>query len=225
VSSPALSLEATTIRIAEEIEVRASIETTFAALLDQLGPCNETGVDRPMPMKLEAWPGGRWYGDLGDDNGHYWGMVQAIKKPTATGNLRATVHVQPGDDESSVSAEGIGRGDADQLSTPVVWTGAGGIRKRKERLGIHARAYAAAGGSGAATLRDQSNLKIMGANYVSSMHRKRGRDGGGGGIDGRNSGDVHRQIQKIFQGQWSRSVSENQGEIKWQQARRKTWST
>ncbi len=81
-SSPALSLEATTIHIAEEIQVRASIEATFAALLDQLGPYNETQVDKPMPMKLEAWPGGRWYRDLGDNNGHNWGTVQAIKKPT-----------------------------------------------------------------------------------------------------------------------------------------------
>ncbi len=72
-SSPALSLEATTIHIEEEIEVRASIEVTFAALLDQLGPYNETQVDRPMPMKLEAWPGGRGYRDLGDNNGHYLG--------------------------------------------------------------------------------------------------------------------------------------------------------
>jgi hypothetical protein len=81
VSSPALSLEATTIQIAQEIEVRASIEVTFAALLDQLGPYSESD-DKPMPMKLEAWPGGRWYRDLGDNNGHYWGTVQAIKKPT-----------------------------------------------------------------------------------------------------------------------------------------------
>ena len=82
VSSPALSLEGTTLHIAQEIEVRASIEVTFGALLDQLGPYNETDVDKPMPMKLEAWPGGRWYRDLGDNNGHYWGAVQAIKKPT-----------------------------------------------------------------------------------------------------------------------------------------------
>ena len=80
-SSPALSLEATTIHIAEEIEVRASIEVTFAALLDQLGPYNETQVYRPLPMNLESWPGCRWYRDLGDNNGHYWGTVQAIKKP------------------------------------------------------------------------------------------------------------------------------------------------
>ena len=81
-SSTALSLQSTTIQIAEEIRVRASIEATFAALLDQLGPYNETQADKPMPMKLEAWPGGRWYRDLGDSNGHYWGTVQAIKKPT-----------------------------------------------------------------------------------------------------------------------------------------------
>jgi Activator of Hsp90 ATPase homolog 1-like protein len=82
VSSPALSLENTTIHITQEIEVRASIEVAFTALLDQLGPYNETEVNKPMPMKLEAWPGGRWYRDLGDSNGHYWGAVQAIKKPT-----------------------------------------------------------------------------------------------------------------------------------------------
>ena len=35
-----------------------------------------------MPMKIEARPGGRWYRDLGDDNGHFWGTVQAIKRPT-----------------------------------------------------------------------------------------------------------------------------------------------
>jgi len=35
-----------------------------------------------MPMIIEPWPGGRWYRDLGNDNGHLWGHVQAIKRPT-----------------------------------------------------------------------------------------------------------------------------------------------
>jgi hypothetical protein len=35
-----------------------------------------------MPFKLEAWPGGRWFRDLGDNNGHFWATVQAIKRPT-----------------------------------------------------------------------------------------------------------------------------------------------
>ena len=33
-------------------------------------------------MRLEPRPGGRWYRDLGDENGHLWGHVKAIKPPT-----------------------------------------------------------------------------------------------------------------------------------------------
>ena len=33
-------------------------------------------------MKLEPWPGGRWFRDLGDKNGHLWAHVQSIKRPT-----------------------------------------------------------------------------------------------------------------------------------------------
>jgi uncharacterized protein YndB with AHSA1/START domain len=62
--------------------VRASLEATFAALLEQLGPRNERHDGTPMPLKIEPWPGGRWYRDLGGDNGHFWGNVQAIKRPT-----------------------------------------------------------------------------------------------------------------------------------------------
>ena len=61
--------------------MRASLEATFAALVEQLGPGNET-PERPMPMVIELWPGGRWYRDLGDGNGHFWGSLQAIKRPT-----------------------------------------------------------------------------------------------------------------------------------------------
>ncbi len=78
----ATKIEDLTLQITEEIHVRASLEDTFAALLEQLGPFNSTGDDKPMPMKIEAWPGGRWFRDLGDGNGHFWGMVQAIKRPT-----------------------------------------------------------------------------------------------------------------------------------------------
>jgi uncharacterized protein YndB with AHSA1/START domain len=76
------TLEDLSLLVEQEIHVHASLEDTFAALLEQLGPENEAGEDRPMPMVLEAWPGGRWYRDLGDDNGHYWAHVQAIKRPT-----------------------------------------------------------------------------------------------------------------------------------------------
>jgi hypothetical protein len=47
----------------------------------------ETLLDPPVAMggialKLEPWPGGRWFRDLGNDNGHLWGHVQSIKRPT-----------------------------------------------------------------------------------------------------------------------------------------------
>jgi activator of Hsp90 ATPase-like protein len=80
--STAARIEDMTLNITEEIHVRASLDATFAALLEQLGPSNETGEARPMPMKIEPWPGGRWYRDLGENNGHFWGSVQAIKRPT-----------------------------------------------------------------------------------------------------------------------------------------------
>jgi hypothetical protein len=80
--STATRIEDLTLNITEEIHVRAPLETTFAALLEQLGPFNAVADDKPMPMKIEPWPGGRWYRDLGDGNGHFWGVVQAIKRPT-----------------------------------------------------------------------------------------------------------------------------------------------
>ena len=71
-----------TLNITREIHVRASLAATFDAILEQMGPANETPEGNPLPLTLEARPGGRWFRDLGDDNGHFWGHVQAIKRPT-----------------------------------------------------------------------------------------------------------------------------------------------
>jgi uncharacterized protein YndB with AHSA1/START domain len=75
-------IDSMTLSIKEETHVRAPIAATFAALLEEIGPSNEGQPGSPMPFKLEAWPGGRWFRDLGDGNGHLWGHVQAIKRPT-----------------------------------------------------------------------------------------------------------------------------------------------
>jgi hypothetical protein len=77
-----LSLEQLTMTVTEDIRVRAAIDTTFETLLEQMGPFNETPSGEMLPMKIEPWPGGRWFRDLGNDNGHFWGVVQAIKRPT-----------------------------------------------------------------------------------------------------------------------------------------------
>jgi hypothetical protein len=79
-ASPAI--ENCTLTITEEIHVRASVEATFAALLEQLGPGSQGPDGSSMSMVVEPWPGGRWFRDLGNQNGHLWGHVQAIKRPT-----------------------------------------------------------------------------------------------------------------------------------------------
>ena len=70
-----------TVTIEEEIHVQAPLEVTFEALLEQVGPAGTRPDGTSMEMKLEAWPGGRWFRDLGENNGHLWGHVQAIKRP------------------------------------------------------------------------------------------------------------------------------------------------
>jgi uncharacterized protein YndB with AHSA1/START domain len=71
-----------TLEVLKDEEIAAPIEIVFETILEQMGPYNEAPGTGPMPMVLEAWPGGRWYRDLGNDAGHFWGHVQAIKPPT-----------------------------------------------------------------------------------------------------------------------------------------------
>ena len=92
-------------------------------------------------MKIEPWPGGRWYRDLGDNNGHFWGHVQAIKRPTLleiTGplfasypfvsNVQYRLSEKDGGTLISLPSHGAGvhRGPAQ--------------RRSRKRLGLHARA-------------------------------------------------------------------------------------
>jgi uncharacterized protein YndB with AHSA1/START domain len=70
-----------TFSIKREDRIEASVEIVFETILEQMDRLNVKPDGEPMPMKLEAWPGGRWYRDLGNGNGHMWGHVQAIKKP------------------------------------------------------------------------------------------------------------------------------------------------
>lgn len=80
-TTTAAAFEHPTLTVSEEIAVRATPERTFDALIAQLGRLNETPDGAPLPMVLEPYPGGRWYRELGGDNGHLWGFVQSIKRP------------------------------------------------------------------------------------------------------------------------------------------------
>ena len=63
-----------------DIDIAASADAVFDSLLEQLGP-GLRKQEEPLHMKLEARPGGRWFRDLGNNEGHFWGHVQVIKRP------------------------------------------------------------------------------------------------------------------------------------------------
>ncbi len=71
-----------TLEVRKERLIAAPIAITFEAILDEMGPESHMGDDKPFPMKIEPWPGGRWFRDLGDGAGPLWGHVQVIKPPT-----------------------------------------------------------------------------------------------------------------------------------------------
>jgi uncharacterized protein YndB with AHSA1/START domain len=74
--------EIRSLEILKDEEIAASIDIVFETILEQMGPYNETPDGSPLVMHLEAWPGGRWFRDLGNNSGHFWGNVQALKPPT-----------------------------------------------------------------------------------------------------------------------------------------------
>jgi len=70
-----------TLNIVRDVEIAAPIEIVFEATLAELGPEGQMPDGTAFPMKIEPWPGGRWYRDLGNNSGHFWGHVQVIKPP------------------------------------------------------------------------------------------------------------------------------------------------
>jgi len=70
-----------TLNIVKEISIDAPLDVVWDSILEEMGPANIGGGGSPMPMKLEPWPGGRWFRDLENNTGHLWGHIQVIKPP------------------------------------------------------------------------------------------------------------------------------------------------
>lgn len=83
-STPAETVQSFEVR--KEVMIASTPEIVFASILDELGPGSELPDGSPFPMKIEPWPGGRWYRDRGESGGHpfghLWCHVQVIKAPT-----------------------------------------------------------------------------------------------------------------------------------------------
>jgi hypothetical protein len=70
-----------TLNLEKNQSVEAPIAIVWESILEELGPAGDHPQGGKMPMVLEAFPGGRWYRDTGNDSGHFWGHVQVIKPP------------------------------------------------------------------------------------------------------------------------------------------------
>ncbi len=73
--------EIQTLNVLKDTLIDAPIDIVWESVLEEMGPAGTAGDDKPMPMKVELWPGGRWYRDLGTNVGHLWGHIQVIKPP------------------------------------------------------------------------------------------------------------------------------------------------
>ena len=75
-------LDGLMLNIRKELEIGARPEIVWESLLAQWGPDAAMVDGKAYNFKLEAWPGGRLFRDLGNNTGHLWGHVQVIKPPT-----------------------------------------------------------------------------------------------------------------------------------------------
>jgi uncharacterized protein YndB with AHSA1/START domain len=74
-NAEAVEVPVNTLHVVKEVQIAAPAEVVFQTLLEPHGPMKH------LNLKLEAWPGGRWFRDLGNNTGHLWGHVQVIKPP------------------------------------------------------------------------------------------------------------------------------------------------
>ncbi len=76
-----MTLDDLTLDLQQHVDIKATPEKAFAAVLHRLGKGNTRPDGQSLNMQLEPKPGGRWYRDLNNGIGHLWGFVQVIKAP------------------------------------------------------------------------------------------------------------------------------------------------
>lgn len=80
-SKPAGEDAVQTLTVKQELIIAAPPDVVWESILAEIGGELHPSTGAPMVMKVELWPGGRWYRDLGDNAGHFWGHVQVVKPP------------------------------------------------------------------------------------------------------------------------------------------------
>ena len=141
-----------TLEVIRDEEIAAPIEVVFETILEQMGELNETPDGTPLPMKIEPWPGGRWFRDLGNNTGHLWGHVQSIKAPTlleiygplfisspAISNVQYRLTTERGATRLKFSHRAMGQIAPEHLDGTKVNTGWGSLIQRVRESAEHRR--------------------------------------------------------------------------------------
>jgi len=76
-----MTVEDLILDVEQHVDIKATPEKAFAAVLQRLGKGNTRPDGQSLDMLLEPKVGGRWYRDRGNGIGHLWGFVQVIKAP------------------------------------------------------------------------------------------------------------------------------------------------
>jgi len=77
-----MTVEDLTLDVEQHIDIKATPEKAFAAVLHRFGKGNTRPDGQSLDLNLEPKVGGRWYRDRGNGIGHFWGIVQVIKSPS-----------------------------------------------------------------------------------------------------------------------------------------------
>jgi hypothetical protein len=70
-----MTLEDLTLDIQQHIDIKATPEKAFTAVLNHLGKANTRPDGQSLELLLEPKAGGRWYRDRGNGVEHLWGFV------------------------------------------------------------------------------------------------------------------------------------------------------
>jgi uncharacterized protein YndB with AHSA1/START domain len=67
--------------VTKNLKILAPAEAVFETLLEEIGPRYVGPNGASLQLKIEPWPGGRWFRDYGNNTGYFWAHVQSIKPP------------------------------------------------------------------------------------------------------------------------------------------------
>lgn len=76
-----MTLDDLILDVEQHIDIKATPEKAFAAVLHRLGKGNTRPDGQSLDLVIEPKAGGRWYRDRGNGVAHLWGFVQVMKAP------------------------------------------------------------------------------------------------------------------------------------------------